>query len=324
MTSLTNLCFASADFDRQALKRTDSTWIDQRLKDDSSVYLVYWQNSFLTNQTENSYSLNFLDKSSAEQYNQGELSWCYMGDLTNTASDDADKNSVFAAAITHPTVIAENAHWSTLRQIGLLMNAEVASLLAYSQGLLNWHQQNNYCALCASEMTSTQAGNGLICSVDECSKEIFPRTDPAVIVLIHNQDACLLGRNASWPEGMYSCLAGFVETGEDLDAAVRREVYEESGLMLDNISYRGSQPWPFPQSIMLGFQAQSLSRELTFHDGEIEEAIWFTREQLIEAVETQQLRLSSSLSISYHLIEDWFNQESDVSLSDTLANIKFS
>ncbi|MFT5451239.1 MAG: NAD+ diphosphatase, partial [Enterobacterales bacterium] len=220
-----------------------------------------------------------------------------------------------------PTAECLEANWSSLRTLGLLITSEVANLLAYTQGLLNWQSNNNFCSVCASKLELKQAGHALICTKMECTKEIFPRTDPAVIVLIYNQDACLLGRAAAWPENMYSCLAGFVETGENLDAAVRREVFEESGLQLKNISYRASQPWPFPQSLMFGFHAESLSRELTFHDGEIQDARWFNRDELLDAVAKGELHLSSSLSISYHLIEDWFNQQSEIALSVLVKNL---
>ncbi|MFT7590029.1 MAG: NADH pyrophosphatase NudC (nudix superfamily), partial [Limisphaerales bacterium] len=285
------LCFTSADFDRQALNRSDKEWVANQFNDNKSLFLLFWDNKFLT---ENDLSIKFVERLIAEQLNSKKLCWSYMGQLEEP-SDEAsvqasaqpsllpslhiskkvNTRAVFAAEISYPTAECLEANWSSLRTLGLLITSEVANLLAYTQGLLNWQSNNNFCSVCASKLEIKQAGHALICTNMECTKEIFPRTDPAVIVLIYNQDACLLGRAAAWPENMYSCLAGFVETGENLDAAIRREVFEESGLQLKNISYRASQPWPFPQSLMFGFHAESLSRELTFHDGEIQDARWF-------------------------------------------------
>jgi len=316
-----NICFTSADFDRQALKRSDKEWLARQINNNDSLFLLFWDNKFLT---EDDLSITFLEKLQAEQFNSKDLCWSYMGqleDASNTSGNQGDSNSVFAAEISDPTTLCLAANWQSLRSLGLLMSAEIANLLAYTQGLLKWQSNNNFCSHCASTLETMEAGHSLICTNEQCTKTIFPRTDPAVIVLIYNQDACLLGRAASWPENMYSCLAGFVETGENLDAAVRREVYEESGLLLKDINYRASQPWPFPQSLMFGFQAQSLSRELTFHDGEIQDARWFNRKQLLDAVAKGELHLSSSLSISYHLIEDWFNQESDIPLAELIKKL---
>jgi NAD+ diphosphatase len=315
------LCFTSADFDRQTLKRSDKEWVVNQLNDDRSLFLLFWDNKFFT---EADLSIKFVKRVEAEQLDSKELCWSYMGQLEAPSDEpgyEADSKSVFAAEITHPTSQCTEENWNYLRAVGLLMTANIANLLAYTQGLLKWQSRNNFCSLCASSLVSNQAGHALVCSNIECAKVIFPRTDPAVIVLIYNQDACLLGRAPSWPENMYSCLAGFVETGENLDAAVRREVYEESGLQLKNISYCTSQPWPFPQSLMFGFHAESLSRELTFHDGEIQDARWYNRDELLNAIAIGELHISSSLSISYHLIEDWFNQKSDTPLTELINQL---
>ena len=310
-----NICFTSANFDRQALKRSDENWIAKQLTSEESLFLLFWQNKFLTNDDLN---IHFLDKKSAEQYCGTQIHWKYLGELDVTKEDNNNPITVFGAEIIEATEITESANWQSLRAIGLQITPHDANLLAYTQGLLNWHSINRFCSHCGSAVVHKQAGHALVCSNKDCAKEIFPRTDPAVIVLVHHKDACLLGRAAIWPENMFSCLAGFVETGEDLKAAVRREIFEESGLMLSKIEYRGSQPWPFPQSLMLGFHAEANNREITFHDGELDDARWFTRQQLLDAVADGSLKLSSSLSISYHLIEDWFNQDSDKTLSEHL------
>ena len=320
MVDKSTICFTSDSFDRQSLNRSNTEMILHQLEDDSSVFLLYCDSKFLINEAQN---IHFMNKSEAAQYDESELQWKYLGELEiSTISDTpTTKSPLFVAQITKGTPYCNQGNWQSLRKIGLFLTPQLASLLIFAQGLLNWHSVNHFCTLCGSKVKEEQLGHSLLCTNDNCSKEVFPRTDPAVIVLVYNKDACLLGRSASWSENMFSCLAGFVETGEDLDSAVRREVFEESGLKVSKINYLGSQPWPFPQSLMLGFHAETQQRELTFHDGEIQDARWFTREELIEAVKIKTLYLAPSISISYHLIEDWFNQRSDETLSELLLSI---
>jgi NAD+ diphosphatase len=310
------ICFSSADFDRQSLKRGDTHWITEKLHHPQSNFLLFWNNKFLAH---DDLTIKLLDKSSAEKFNSQPLVWNFIGQLTNDNVKDATSNNIiFCAEIDQPTPIVETTHWKSLRSLGAHQSPQHANMLSYTQGLLNWHSNNQFCTQCGSSVITDSGGNALRCTNNDCSKELFPRIDPAVIVLVVHQDSCLLGRAKSWPEGMYSCLAGFVETGEDLESAVRRECFEEAGIELTNIVYRGSQPWPFPQSLMVGFHAKAKNKELTFHDGEIEDAQWYSRQQILEAVKKGELKISSSLSISYHLLEDWFNLESDSPLSQLL------
>ncbi len=309
MSPIKNICFSEFNFDRNALKRTDDSWIQQQLDHPQSQFLICWNNQFLVDDESN---IQLFEQHDVSHFSSVTLQWKYLGEF-------ATHRSLFCAEITEPTKECEHQNWQSIRSIGLQQSAEDAAVIIYAQGLLNWHRENNFCNRCGSEFFEKQSGHALICSLDSCQKEIFPRTDPAVIILIHHQEECLLGRHQNWPENVYSCLAGFVETGEDLKAAVRREIYEESGLTINTIEYRGSQPWPFPQSLMLGFIAESQSKELTFHDGEIDDARWYSREQLIDAVNNKSLRLPSSLSISYDLVEDWFNRDSEKTLVERLS-----
>ncbi len=311
---LKDICFTTTSFDRQSLKRSDKHWVSKQLNAENSVFLLFWKSCFLF---DNNLDLSLLNKTVAETYSNRSMDWKYLGDLAKSGKHSSG-SSVFGAEITDLAVQAEQANWLSLRRVGLCLPAEQANLLVYTQGLLNWHSSHQFCNYCGAKLTQIQAGHALKCCNDDCAKELFPRTDPAVIVLVLNEDSCLLGRQAAWPEKMFSCLAGFIETGENIEAAVCREVYEESGLELTQVIYRGSQPWPFPQSLMLGFHAQATNRELTFHDGEIQQAHWYNRQQLIKALERDELRLATPYSISYHLIEDWFNSDSDVPLKTFL------
>jgi NAD+ diphosphatase len=136
---------------------------------------------------------------------------------------------------------------------------------------------------------------------NDCRREIFPRVDPAIIVLVSDGDRCLLGRQASWPEGRYSTVAGFVEPGESLEDSVRREVYEETNIRVGTVSYHSSQPWPFPSSLMLGFMAEATSSDITLNDGELEDAQWFTRKELRSGFP----KLPFQISIARRLVDYW-------------------
>jgi NAD+ diphosphatase len=167
-----------------------------------------------------------------------------------------------------------------LRLFGSLLAGEDAALLAYARAILHWHRQHRFCGACGSPTESEAAGHVRRCSDPACAIEHFPRTDPAVIMLVRAGDCCLLARQSRWPPGMVSTLAGFVEPGESLEEAVAREVGEEVGVAVDEVVYRGSQPWPFPCSIMLGFHAVAASTEIRIDPGELEHAAWFTRAEV--------------------------------------------
>jgi len=192
--------------------------------------------------------------------------------------------------------------WLGLREIGAELPEVEAGLLVEAIALAQWHDRHLYCPRCGRQTASEQAG-----WVRRCTEghEQFPRTDPAVIMLVHDgADRCILGRQAVWPAGRFSILAGFVEPGESAEAAVAREVFEEVGVTVTDVRYAGSQPWPFPSSLMLGFTAQ-VSGDPTLHidEHEIAEAHWLTRSEVAE--QPAYRRLPPPLSIAHRIITDW-------------------
>jgi len=194
-----------------------------------------------------------------------------------------------------------------LREIGVRLPALDAGLVVHAVSLANWHATHTHCPRCGALTVPENAGHTRRCPVD--GTEHYPRTDPAVIMLVLDaDDRLLLGRQTTWPEGRFSTLAGFVEPGESLEAAVRREVHEECGIEIGTVTYLGSQPWPFPSSLMLGFSAQALTTEVHRHDGEIAEARWYTRDALLADIGTGRLHVSPSISISRRLIEHWYGE----------------
>ena len=191
-----------------------------------------------------------------------------------------------------------------LRPLAPLLQADAASLLAYARALVLWRTRHRFCGVCGAPNVRARAGHVMRCG--RCATETFPRLDPAIIVLVADPsgERALLGRQASWPAGRYSTIAGFVEPGESLEDAVIREVEEETGVLVGDVRYVASQPWPFPSSLMLGFSAIARSQEISLRDGELEDARWFTRAQ----VAAGHPALPPQGSISARLIEGWFRQ----------------
>ena len=195
--------------------------------------------------------------------------------------------------------------WTPLRDIGADLTAHEAGLATTAVALDAWHARHPRCPRCGARTRVAQAGWTRVC-VDDGS-EHYPRTDPAVIMaVVDDDDRILLGHAAHWAAGRWSTLAGFVEAGESLEHAVRREVAEETGVLVGDVDYRGSQPWPFPASLMIGFRARAISTEVTVDGVELTEARWFSRAELAEAVRTGDVLPPGRASIARALVEEWF------------------
>jgi NAD+ diphosphatase len=198
-----------------------------------------------------------------------------------------------------------SAEFAELRRFAGLLPRDEAALLAYARGMHFWHSRHRFCAVCGSPSLAEEAGHLRRCTNATCAATHFPRTDPAVIMLIHAGDHCLLGRQKAWMPGMFSTLAGFVEPGESLEEAVAREVREETGIAIADATYHSSQPWPFPSSLMLGFTARALDRNIRLDGNELEDARWFARGFIRDHVDDDGFRLPRRDSIARRLIEDW-------------------
>ncbi len=209
----------------------------------------------------------------------------------------------------HFTVLADKPFrapddWGMLRTTGPLLSAHDAGLVVQAQALAEWHRAHRFCPACGSPLKVQSAGYVLICQ--GCGKQHFPRTDPAVIMLVTDGDRVLLGRHPAWPPGRFSTLAGFVDPGESLEQAVAREVLEEVGVHIGEVSYFGNQPWPFPSSLMIGFFALATTTDIDVDGEEIESARWFSREELRAEVEAGRVVLPGGISISRSLVEAWY------------------
>lgn len=197
----------------------------------------------------------------------------------------------------------------TLRDLADLANTDLAGVVTPAIALANWHDSAKFCGRCGGLNAVTQSGWSRTCGT--CRTEIFPRMDPAVIMaIVDDSDRILLGNSSRWPQGRYSTLAGFVEPGESLENAVRREVHEESNIEVGEVRYMASQPWPFPASLMLGFFGKATSTDITVDEDEIRTADWFTRQQVVELCGAGQMTLPGKTSIARALIDTWMRGES--------------
>jgi len=198
-----------------------------------------------------------------------------------------------------------------LRPLAGTLGADEAGLLAYARALAFWQRRHRHCGVCGSPTQPTRAGHVMTCRDPSCATEFFPRIDPAIIVLVSDGERALLGRQASWPSGRYSTIAGFVEPGESLEDAVAREVFEETGVHLLTSDYHSSQPWPFPSSLMLGFMATAAPGSIAKAGSELEDARWVTRDEIAAG----EVVLPPHISISHRLIAHWLDAGSSVPLS---------
>jgi len=299
--------YAHPNLDRSAHRRADEAWIADRLSDSTTVVLPVWRGRHLIAGPADAPRPVGLPAADA-WWRELASDTVFLGIADGSASFAADLSGVEDPA-GHP-VLSSLGSFVDLRSVGPLMNQEEGALLAYARGLLWWHQRHRHCGVCGHPTVSQEAGHRRLCTNADCATIHFPRTDPAVIVLVHDGDRCLLGRQATWARGMHSVLAGFVEPGESLEDAVRREVMEEAGIRVSDIRYHSSQPWPFPQSLMLGFFAKAETSEICGLDRELEHCAWFER-RFLAAVPRDvkpgeaDFTLSRPDSIARRLIEDW-------------------
>jgi NAD+ diphosphatase len=231
--------------------------------------------------------------------------WHTAADLPDTGLriflGSRDDVAHFALVVHEPL---DEGRWAGFRAVVQTLPEPDAGFMVHAIALAEWHASHRFCPRDGSPLVASHAGHVLSCGAQ--AHQQFPRTDPAVIMMVTDGDRALLGRQESWPEGRYSTLAGFVDPGESLEEAVVREVREETGVEVGEVSYFGNQPWPFPQSLMVGFFARARSTQIQVDGAEISDARWFTRQQMKEQAEAGTLVLPGGISISRSLVEAWY------------------
>lgn len=299
--------FAGGVIDRASERRTDPEWVAGRLsRRDTRVVPVSRARSLVrpTSGDGEGFDPVLLTVSEARRVAGDPAEWIFLG--LQRAPDGP--RALFAAEVGDPPaddpLLVGRGEFHDLHRIGATLSRAEGSLLAYARAVVTWSRRHRFCGTCGSPTAPREGGHVRRCVGADCEVEQFPRTDPAIIVLVAEGDRCLLGRKDVWPEGVYSALAGFVEPGESLTEAVVREVREECGIEVGDVRYRSSQPWPFPISLMLGFRARPIGGDLRVDGVELADARWFHRDEFARR-DRNGLRLPSRVSIARRLIEEW-------------------
>jgi NAD+ diphosphatase len=306
--------FASVRLDRLAEYRDDPEWVAAAMQAETARFVPLWRNRSLLANTEDGQMAVYLEPGELEQPDAiqpptllgTDRKRCFFAVSIN----DSQQERVLAR---HP-----EAQFVDLRLASVNMDVKHAGVLAYAKAMHYWQYRHAFCGICGSVNRLESAGHKLVCSNEECGRQSFPRIDPAIIVLVTQGDACLLGHNANWPPRRFSTLAGFVEPGESLEDAVVREVFEEAQVRLKGIRYVSSQPWPFPASAMCGFYAEAEDRECGPSD-EMAEVRWFTTDEMADAVRRDEVRLPPPVSIAFQLVSDWYEQQCGGDLASLVA-----
>lgn len=291
-------------FDRAAHLRSDLDHLEASLDDPRSLIVPVWRDLTLVHPEQRVARVALGD--ARDLLDAGELVW--LGQQDGCAHFGVDV-SALPEPLDH-RALATAGEFKDLRFVGAALPQQDAELAFYARGLLYWHRRQRHCGVCGAPTAPREGGHVRECRDEGCATKHFPRTDPAIIVLVHDGERCLVGRQRNWPKGMYSTLAGFVEPGESLEQAVAREVLEESGVHVADVRYFRSQPWPFPSSLMLGFVARATSTEIDVYDDELEDARWITREQLRDP-KAHDFFVPGPFSLSGQLLTAFLEDEHD-------------
>jgi len=298
--------YAGNDFNRLAERRQDAAWLSSVLESGDAYLLPLWrERSLIVGGTE-APAIAFVSQQALTVTHQ-EL--VFLGEFRG--------RYCFAVRLDteNQPALSESGAFHDLRAVGGQMDRHEAGLLGYARAMLLWRDKHRFCGRCGSANHSIDAGHVMKCSNTSCGLSHFPRLDPVVIMLVTDGERVLLGRQATWPAGRYSTLAGYVEWAESVEEAVAREVFEEAGVMVDAVEYHSSQPWPFPSSLMLGFIAHAATTDIRLTDQELEDARWFSRDDLANGV----VSLPSAQAIAHRLIEHWYDRDAQRPLRDEIA-----
>ena len=295
--------FADSPLDRAAGLRDDPGWIAAQLGSPDTLWAPVWRSRSLVRGEGADARGVYLSGETAARMRASGAPWAFLGLLSGAA--------VFATDLSHADdpALPSGMSFADLRMARL--PPDDAAVLAHARALMHWRTRHGFCGVCGGVCEPRSAGHALVCQ--SCGAQHFPRTDPAVIMLVHRGPRVLLGHSARFPNRrMYSTLAGFVEPGESLEEAVRREVAEETGVTLGAVTYHSSQPWPFPSSIMLGFTAEATSDAITL-DPELLDARWLSRADIRDRA-AQGFDVPPPLSIARRMIDDWMTLENSHAL----------
>ena len=300
--------FANSPLDRASHRRGNKEWLATAFADKRSLFMPVWKlMPFLIKGRDGKHEAGWITSELVLPLMRPGAITIFLG-VHNEAAHFAIDISSLPDPAGHGA-LAGLGSFADLRTIAEEIDAGDAAILAQAKSVIDWHQRHGFCANCGGATVPADAGYKRVC--EACNTEHFPRTDPVVIMLALNGDACLLGRQAKWPAGFYSALAGFVEPGETIEEAVAREIMEESGVKIGEVLFHSTQPWPYPSSLMIGCYARALTTEINLDQDELSDARWFTRAEARDSLlkrGTPALRLPPPLAIAHQLVKSWIEQ----------------
>jgi NAD+ diphosphatase len=297
--------FAGNPLNRASEKRTDPKWIESKRRDPSSLILPMWRlEPFLLGREDADppVELGLLQPARADSLADAGALCIFLGLDGDRAIFAVDLPDADDPAKAEP--LAGLGRFREARTAAQMVSLQDAAIIGQAKALIDWHQRHGFCPRCGAPTTMMDAGYRRLC--DNCKAEHFPRVDPVVIMLATHGEACLVGRGKQFPPGMFSALAGFMEPGETIEEAVRRELMEEASVKVDAVSYYATQPWPFPSSLMIGCFAKAESREAKVDENELAEVRWIERSlarELIAGKQVEGLRVPPPIAIAHHLIK---------------------
>ncbi len=297
--------FAGSPLDRAAHRRKDEAWLAARLKADDSLILPLWRTRPFVIEDDGRTLLGLLRPGIIDALVAAAPPPVFLG-----TERDAAVFAVDLSAGPDPArggVLAGFGRFQDLRAAAMTLPHGDCAIAAQAKAIIDWHDRHRFCAQCGAPSRPESAGWSRRCTNADCGAEHFPRTDPVVIMLATRGDRCLLGRQPKFPPGFYSALAGFVEPGESIEEAVRREVMEEAGVKVGAVTYHAAQPWPFPSSLMIGCFAEATSEAITVDGDELDDARWFDKATIAAALEGRipDLVMPPPLAIAHHLVKAW-------------------
>lgn len=296
--------FAGNPLDRMSERRGDSGWIAGLAEDPAArVVVLAGKQTLVEAGGRSGLAIAYLDGGLAQRIAPNLDAWLFLGMAADgpVFAIEADEEQREVVLLVRP------GEFEDLRAIGLRLSPAEAAIAATAKALFEWRDRTRFCSGCGQPNRSADAGWKQVCTA--CATEHFPRTDPVVIMLPVQGDRCLMGRQASWPEGMFSALAGFLEPGETVEEACARELFEEAGLRATAVTYHSSQPWPFPTNLMIGLIAEVAEGEAKADQSELEAVRWFTREEARAVLDglDAEVRPPSPMAIARTLLEAWVN-----------------